>query len=98
MDTKWTEERDARAVNTLIDVISMNKNRRYYHVRKKFDFTFLKVPAGVLRVRLKRNQCIMAVVERFPSIIRDMHVASGHKGKTKHTRKLNTSLILQWLL
>jgi len=43
MDTKWTEERDAKAANTLIEGIFINKDRRYYHVLKKFDFTFLKV-------------------------------------------------------
>lgn len=29
MDTKWTEERDAKAVNTLIDGISIIKYRYY---------------------------------------------------------------------
>ena len=37
MDSKWTAERDAEAVKILTDDSSVNKDRRYYHVREKFD-------------------------------------------------------------
>jgi len=31
---------------------------------------------------------IMAVIENFSSIMRDMHVASGHKGETKTHKQI----------
>jgi len=85
MDSKWTAERDAEAVKILTDDNSIYKDRRYYHVREKFELIEV---AGVRRVRRKRDQRIMAVVENFTSIIRDMHVASGHKGETKTHKKI----------
>lgn len=85
MDSKWTAERDAEAVKILTDDASINKDRRYYHVREKFDLIEV---AGVRRVRRKRDQRIMAVVDSFYNIIRDMHVASGHKGETKTHKKI----------
>jgi len=47
MDSKWTAERDAEAVKILTDDASVNKDRRYYHVREKFDLIEV---AGVRRV------------------------------------------------
>jgi len=37
MDSKWTAEREIEAVKMLTDETSINKDRRYYHVREKFD-------------------------------------------------------------
>ncbi|KAL4126393.1 hypothetical protein QTP88_010615 [Uroleucon formosanum] len=85
MDSKWTAERDAEAVKILTDDASVNKDRRYYHVRQKFDLIEV---AGVRRVRRKRDQRIMSVVDSFHSIIRDIHVASGHKSETKTHKKI----------
>jgi hypothetical protein len=85
MDSKWTAERDAETVKILTNDGSINKDRRYYHVREKFE---LIEASGIRRVRRKRDQRIIAVIENFTSIIRDMHVASGHKGETKTHKKM----------
>lgn len=85
MDSKWTVKRDAEAILILTNDPTVIKNRRYYHVQEKFELIEV---AGVRRVRRKRDQGIMAIVENFPDIIRDMHVASGHKGETKTHKKI----------
>jgi len=86
MDSKWTADRDA--VWILFGDSTVNKDRRYlyYHVSVKFN---LIEADGVRRVRRKRGSHGLAVILRVsPAIIRDMHVASGHIGEKKGTRKL----------
>ena len=85
MDSQWTEETEAEALRILSDDPTVEKNRRYYHVREKFAVVDV---AGIRRVQRKRDQRIMATASHFTEIIRDVHVASGHKGETKTHKKV----------
>lgn len=84
MEPQWDEARQAEAIKILTDD-TVERNRRYYHVREKFEVVDV---AGVRRVRRKRDQLLMATSDLVPAIIRDMHVATGHKGETKTHKKI----------
>ena len=73
------------AIRILSDDVGVNKDRQYYHVRGTFDLVEV---AGVRKIRRKRDKRIMAVVDKFCDIIRDVRVASGHKGETKTHKKV----------
>lgn len=85
-DSQWTVDRDLEAIRILSDVPDVLKDRRYYHVRETFELVEV---AGIRRVRRKKDQKIMAASETFVNIIRDMHVAAGHKGERKTHKKIS---------
>ena len=69
MDLRWTQEKEAEALNILSDKDGVEKNRRYYYVREKFQI----VELGGLR--RKRDGKLMATEESITSIITDVHAA-----------------------
>jgi len=85
MESRWTVEIKAEAVWILKNYIDIEKNRRYYQVRDKFELIDV---TGVQKVRHKCDQCIMAIKLSHTDIIQDVHVASGHKGETKTHKKI----------
>jgi len=83
---EWTEETNTEAVRILSEKVPDSmKDRRYYHVRKTFELVEL---GGVRRVRRIRDQKLMATIESFSTIVKDVHVSIGHKGETKTYKKL----------
>lgn len=82
-DSCWNESREMEAVKILAGEIEKDivGRRRYYHTRETFELIEI---AGVRRVRRKVDQRLMATAENMKSIVRDVHVAVGHKGETKH--------------
>lgn len=81
----WTAEKDRNVILMLNGNWSGPKDRKYYHALKKFNLVEL---GGVRRVQRKRDKKLMAPVESFMTIIKDVHDAIEHKGETKTHKKL----------
>ena len=73
MDFKWTIAAEEEAIRILgNDDVEVPHNRRYYRIHQNFQLIEI---AGVHRVQRKRDQKLMATLDRIPSIIRDIHQA-----------------------
>jgi len=77
--TGWTVERQAAVIQVLNDEWTGEKDRKYYHTKKKFELVIL---GGLQRVR-RKNGKIMATNESHASIVKEIHVGIHHKGGTK---------------
>ena len=81
----WTRDKEAEAIRTLKDEGGvLPKSQWYYHIRRQFELT---VFGDVDRVRRKGGG-IMVLTEDMWNIVRDIHVACGHKGETKTHKKV----------
>jgi len=81
----WTEIKQVEAVAILSGDSVVPHDRRYYHVVQNFELVEI---AGVRRIRRKRDQKLMAIDTEMTRVVRDVHVAIGHKGETKTHKKI----------
>lgn len=85
----WTEDYENKVIQ-ILKVINekepnVNKDRQFYHIKSSFKLISL---GGVTKVcRIKDNR-IMTTKNHAGNIIRDLHVACGHKGEKKTYKKV----------
>jgi len=69
----------------LISGSTVPHDRRYYHVMQNFELVEV---AGVRRIRRKHDEKLMATETEMTRIVRDVHIATGHKRETKTHKKI----------
>jgi hypothetical protein len=62
------------------------RSRQAYHIRSKYCVTSL---AGVTKVITKKDSCIMATKDNVITILRDIHLSTGHKGDKKMYKNIS---------
>jgi len=77
---EWTAEEQAKVVAILSGKWIGSKDRKYYHILEKFELVEL---SGLRKVRRKKGGKIMATVESFATIVKDIHDALDHKCEKK---------------
>jgi len=83
--SEWTTEKQEKAVRILKGEWVGEKDRKYYHTLSKFKLVEF---AGVTRVQRKKDGKLMATVDTFHTIIKDIHESIQHKGETKTHKKV----------
>ena len=84
--TFWTANYEKVVISILSNwTTGVKRSRKDCHVRQKYSVTSL---AGISKVVLQKDSRLMATKETVLSIVKDIHVSIGHKGKKNtHTKK-----------
>lgn len=95
-DLLWTDEHEAEVIKSVQAKSNSGeiiKNRKFYYYRANFKIVNF---AGVTKVARIKDGRIMATKPNVFSIIKDLHIACGHKGEKKTYKKcLSTMVIFQ---
>lgn len=85
----WTEKEENEVIKILKAIneqqANVNKDRKFYHIKSTFKLICL---AGVTKVCRVKDNRIMTTKHHAINVIRDLHVACGHKGEKKTYKKV----------
>ena len=82
----WTKKYKKEVIQVISNCQpGVKRSRMHYHVHQKFILMEL---SEITKVSVKKNNRIMATKEDILTIIRDIHLATGHKEEKKTYLKI----------